>query len=297
MYRKRVPPTHSGPLLSPGDIAAMTKRDDELVTAWLRTQQAQGFSNRTVTRRDTAMKSYRRHIAPLSLRSSSAEVVEDWLLSYTSPATRHAYRSDLSLFYKWALLRKLIPEDPMASLPATKVPRGVPRPFSQAVIDRLLAAPLDPTYGLMIRLGLYAGLRVSEMAALCWEDIRLSEGGTLTVRDGKGGKSRILPMHPNLIAALPSPRPYGPVLLCADGTPFDGGKVGRTIKAVLTLLGIDGVPHQLRHCYGTELARASGGDMLLVATLMGHSSPATTMIYAQLAGGEASRIVDLMWVA
>ena len=43
-----------------------------------------------------------------------------------------------------------------------------------------------------------AGLRVSEALDVRPEDLRLGASPTLGVRQGKGGKARIVPIHPEL---------------------------------------------------------------------------------------------------
>ena len=71
-----------------------------------------------------------------------------------------------------------------------------------------------------IFLMLFAGLRISEAAALRWRDVDL-EGRYLVVRDGKGGKDRSVPLHPILLTELnkaPAHRPNWAVAGKADGS-------------------------------------------------------------------------------
>src|SRR6185437_6956258 len=52
---------------------------------------------------------------------------------------------------------------------------------------------------LLIRTGLEAGLRVAELAALRWPDVKLSERkGQLTVRRGKGNTQRVVDLTKSL---------------------------------------------------------------------------------------------------
>src|SRR5512142_1385271 len=62
------------------------------------------------------------------------------------------------------------------------------------------ASPWPPA---VVRLLLNTGLRVQELCALTWKDVALSERkGLLTVRQGKGGKHRQVPLNHDARAAL-----------------------------------------------------------------------------------------------
>lgn len=47
--------------------------------------------------------------------------------------------------------------------------------------------------------------------------------------------------------------------------------------------GVTGTPHGLRHHFGTQVLRASGGDLRTTQRALRHASPATTAIYTQVA--------------
>ena len=54
-----------------------------------------------------------------------------------------------------------------------------------------------------VKLMLNAGLRIAELCAIVWKDIRLGDRqGTLTVRKGKGGKRRQIPLNKDARQAL-----------------------------------------------------------------------------------------------
>jgi len=59
----------------------------------------------------------------------------------------------------------------------------------------------------------------------------------------------------------------------------DGQSVGDLIRRLFRELGIDARPHDLRHTFGTEAAKASNGNIVLVAQMMGHSAIQTTQRY------------------
>ena len=110
----------------------------------------------------------------------------------------------------------------------------------------------------------------------------------LVVRHGKGGKDRAVPIHPTL-APLLAGLPAGPLIEVRPGTL--GHKVARHLRAH----GVDATLHKLRHTFGTEAARATNGNLLIVADLMGHSSTLTTQGYVKLVGVSTSAAVGMMY--
>lgn len=135
----------------------------------------------------------------------------------------------------------------------------------------------------MIRTAYLLGARVSELAHLRWADIeRLDDGGLVTIRRGKGGKSRIIRVSAatvDLIETLgrgepeawlfPSNRSDGPLTRQAIGDRFR--RWGRQV-------GLRVWPHRLRHSHATAAVRANCDVFTLQATL-GHASSATTSNY------------------
>jgi len=118
-----------------------------------------------------------------------------------------------------------------------------------------------------------AGLRVSEAMDLRREDIDF-ENKSLTVRDGKGGKGRTVPLHKDLNQLLRSlPKP-------AVGQTFIGrGRQGRpiaqsTIYRAYRKAGIDST-HVLRHSFARHLS-AEGRPMNEIQLILGHAYLTTT---------------------
>lgn len=59
--------------------------------------------------------------------------------------------------------------------------------------------------------------------------------------------------------------------------------------------GIHVPRHKLRHTFGTEAARASNGNLLVVADMMGHESLTTTSGYTKLVGVATASTVAAMY--
>lgn len=245
-------------------------------------QRGIGNSDATVLRRTRTLRGFARHLAPADLTTATRDTLEEYLFAKPNPATRHAYRSDLRVFYKWAHERAVIPDDPAATLHSIKVPKRLPRPIGSERFAALVTG--TPRTQLMVALGLYAGLRVSEIAALDATDIDLNAMVVL-VRAGKGGKDRVVDLHPELGELLrPAVAKGGPLFSNSKGQCIQGRTVSAAIRRHFDNLGITATPHQLRHTFGSELTRCAKGDLVSVAAAMGHESTQTTMGYVGWAG-------------
>jgi integrase/recombinase XerD len=246
--------------------------NETLIEAFLDNLRLRGLSERTVERRQSTLKLFCAW-ADLPLAHAALDDIEGFLATRRAASTRRAYLGDLKAFYSWATKRGHIDHDPTALIDQPKVPRRAPTPLSDLDVRRLLAAvPPGSRVERIVYLGLFAGLRTSEMAALHTDDID-HDTGILIVRRGKGGSDAILPLAPRLAAVL-KPLPPGPVVGYAHRV-----DVSACVKRLYRQLGITARAHDLRHTFGTTAARASNGNVLAVRDLMRHSSVATTQAY------------------
>ncbi len=130
----------------------------------------------------------------------------------------------------------------------------------------------------IVLLGAHAGLRVSEMTALRWQDVNLSEGA-LKVVVGKGGKTARVYLTPTLTSALeatPLEQRIGYVLPCRSRQAVYERLASVCRQARVTFKGV----HALRHASGTRL-REETGDLALVADHLRHASLDTARGYAK----------------
>lgn len=254
-------------------------------------QSQRGFSPQTVKRRRITLEQFSAFIAPLSLADATDTDVAEFLSRFGSPNTRKAYRGDLSAFYRWACRRKLLPDNPMDMIDPVRVPKPMPRPVPCDLVPQLVATAPDADTRLMIALAAFAGLRVAEIAALSVEDVDTSRN-VLVVRHGKGGKDRLVPLHPTLRAMFSGrSTTAGPVFGVTATT------VSRRIRNHLRDSGLPHTAHKLRASFLTEVARRSSGNLVMVQRLAGHDSPLTTMAYVGWDGGEAGAVVGGIYAA
>ena len=248
---------------------------------WLRRDR--NYSTNTIA-------AYRRVLATINdPEAATQDDVEDWWLDrdHLSPATRRQELAALRSFYRWMIRWDHRDDDPTRRLDAPKMGHRLPRPMGREDLHRLLAV----TSGEMRRaicLGAYAGLRVAEVAALDWADVDV-EARRIIVRGGKGDKDRPVGLSPLLLDAL-LPVTGGNVVR-AGGKAYSANALQQKVNATIRAAGVDGTFHKLRSRFAT-VALASTGNLLAVSRALGHSSPATTAIYAATADSDLDLIAE-----
>ena len=187
--------------------------------------------------------------------------------------------------------------------------QGCERPRSESTIDyftkeevaNLLAHAMEhaPDLHPMIATAIYTGCRKGELFGLRWRDVHF-EAGRIDVMRGyelapKSGKARYLPLHPGLSVILKQWKER--CTATDEGLVFPvEGRMGTRYET----LGFDDVlrgagcyvPEKAWHCTRHTFAShfmMSGGSILTLQKLLGHSSVVMTMILlppgARLHGG------------
>ncbi len=277
------------PLALVGSEAAARPSDDELLAGFRLAQQRRGLSPKTIYVRERCIKSFMERLDRKSILEASQADVEFHLDDVgVGNRARGTYLSHYASFYRWAVKAGFIPSDPTAEIEAPKKRVGVPKPMTDSDLGKMLRLAdcfADDLPGRQRRcflvLGLFAGLRAQEIAGLCSEDVDL-DNGAIVVRNGKGGKDRAVPLHPEIRAeleALPMPS-RGVVFRQRDGSPLNPHNVSHAVGRYFARNGISGSCHSLRHTFATKLYRSTQ-DILLTQKLLGHSSPTVTQVYAE----------------
>lgn len=125
---------------------------------------------------------------------------------------------------------------------------------------------------------LNTGLRIAEACALTWEDVQLGErSGWVTVRGGKGNRTRSVPLNAEARRALRAWQDEGGG---DTGSVFGLTPSGayRRLAEMGRRAGVEVHPHTLRHTLAKNLVDAGVG-LHEVAALLGHSSLNTTRVY------------------
>lgn len=114
------------------------------IDAFSNYQATRSFSRHTIRRRRTSLSSLGRHLAPMPLTAATAELVDEWLGTFETPRTKHAYRSDVAAFFTWAVKRHVVESSPMDEVDSVRVPKGLPRPVPAEFVASIIASASDP---------------------------------------------------------------------------------------------------------------------------------------------------------
>lgn len=228
-----------------------------------------------------------------------ADLSEDLIARYkialyernlASGTIRHSL-TVLRSFCGWCVTQGLLTSNPALSVGHPRVEDSDPDPLTRAKIDALLFAIDQPPQShkltwrrnrRAIMLGLYAGMRIAEIAELKWGDVDLHRGEIIIrKKGGKGGKSRVVPICDELGAELrlaKKTRVGDAVVDQGDGTALTVKSLSHIHERWLKRRGIVLHSHQLRKTFATELYVA-GEDLATIQRLLGHTDPKTTMRY------------------
>lgn len=139
----------------------------------------------------------------------------------------------------------------------------------------------------LYQLAVYTGMRRGELFALTWSDVDLARG-VINVRRSnarstpKGGRARVVDIAPELRPLLEEHRRGAAAsdLVCPGKRGEQRSpeaKAAKQLRADLTRAGIarDLTFHDLRHTFAAHFLM-SGGDLVALQRLLGHSSPVIT---------------------
>jgi integrase/recombinase XerC len=197
----------------------------------------------------------------------------------------------------------------LAAVRSPKLARTLPKPLTIASAKRIAdtdlregearkpwiiardAAVLGLLYG--------SGLRIAEALSLKRNEAPLPGTGEALTVTGKGNKSRMVPVLPQVakliaeyVALYPLELPgEGPLFVGARGGPLSPRVVQLTMARLRGALGLpdSATPHALRHSFATHLL-ARGGDLRAIQELLGHVSLSTTQIYTAV---DSERLLEV----
>lgn len=236
------------------------------------------------------LESYQRHLYYRRKRNGEP-------LSFRS---QHTHLVPVRVWFKWLARNNHILYNPASELELPKVERRLPRHvLSVREVDQIInLADVRQPLGIRDRAileTLYStGIRRMELIAVTLYDID-AERGTLTVRQGKGRKDRVVPIGDRALGwidrYLHQVRPSllvgggagDKLFLTHLGLPFTLARLSELVRDYVAAAGLGkkGSCHLFRHTMAT-LMLENGADIRFIQAMLGHASLATTEIYTQV---------------
>jgi integrase/recombinase XerD len=201
----------------------------------------------------------------------------------------------LRFFYHVTLQRP----DVVKMIPFGKKPKTLPCVLSPEEVLRFIDAAWLSRDRTLLRTAYACGLRIGELLHLRVGDID-SARMVVVVRQGKGGKDRLVPLSPRLLEEL---RDYWRQYRPKDwlfpggipGQPLTGSCVQRLCQRLVVRAGLakKATPHTLRHSFATHMLEA-GVDLLTLKTILGHSDLDTTAHYLHIGARRLQQLPSLL---
>ena len=225
-------------------------------------------------------------ISEQHIEQYKAKSIRDGLSSKTINNRLAVLSGCLSTAYKWLKLDGAPPTVVWLKCPPSK--------FDYLSLDEcaLLHSGAEGVVQEMILTALRSGMRLGELIGLQWASIDW-QNRTIIVRHSmcyykrdlvspKSNRARIIPMDVDVYEMLMRrKRDTGFVFTNSKSKPLEGRSLLNDLKRVAAKVGLRDIGwHTLRHTFATHVA--SGGQLHVLQSLLGHSNISTTMRYAHV---------------
>lgn len=265
--------------------------------------QASGFAINTRQNYARTMRKFCHYLEYSNSPLEVSEIRKDHLIEFLANCQENGEKNNtvalraltLMKFFRWLKESREITTDPSERIPIPKETQRVPRYISPQQIAFLLSQPdIKTVWGLrdraLMQLIYSAGLRISEALDLRIQDLNFEEG-LLYIRNGKGGKSRTVPLGANashwLQRYLAEARKK--LLRCSCNelvfVSRSGERISRQRAAKAVAEYVQGAnlprwitPHSLRHACASHMLHG-GADLIYIQELLGHERIESTQIY------------------
>lgn len=212
-----------------------------------------------------------------------------------SPKTYGTYLQSLRTYFKWCVNRGFVKKNPTDKIEKPKLPHRLPRCLTKSEVQIIFEYAIqynwlfkfERTRNLAIlHTFLYTGMRLNELLHLRIIDINI-ESQEIYIHKGKGGKNRIVPIHPQLSSVLRGyihernnrgkESKWFFTGIHSDKRLYEKN-VLEICRKISIKAGIKFTPHMLRHTFARLVCDADM-NLFKLKEILGHSNVSTTQIY------------------
>jgi site-specific recombinase XerD len=219
-----------------------------------------------------------------------------------APSSQARSVAALRCFFRFCVESDYLERNPAHMLRTPKKREALPDVLDRAELSRLLDVPgKEGVWArvhagklerdrLLLALFAYGGLRRSELLGLDWDDVDLDRR-LIRVRHAKGGRQRVVPIHPGLVppfvayAVTRTPTGDPALFVGVHGRRLSPTILTATFRRYTDAAGVAKrkriTPHTLRHVFATELLSA-GANLRQIQELLGHKHLDSTQRYTRV---------------
>ena len=277
---------------------------DMLLTTYVQ-QQADAYRIRGHREYAFTLEKIKKWLEDFHRRISLQALTKEYILDFVDfmrrsglkDSTIHVYFSNLNTILNNAYRDEYISENPIGRIDRSLKPKR-PESTREYLTLEEVKQLMDTRCGNEAVKGAFlfacfTGLRLSDIEALTWGNIKQSaDGWQVEERQMKTRKLVVIPLSKNALSTLP-PRKKNTDKVWA-GLP-SRSEIGNNIRRWVKKAGID--KHITFHCSrhtNATLLITYGVDIYTVASLLGHTDPSTTKIYAKVVNEKKVRAVELI---
>ena len=264
----------------------------EKIAVFLDAKKIYGLSPKT-------LKNYREMLAAFASRVDKpvSKITTDDIREYIGYLSEERRLKDSSVqthvntlrsFFSWLGTEDIIRKNPMRRIKSRRIdPIRARCPLTPGQLEQVRGGCRTCKEKALVEFLVSSGCRLGEVVGIRMSDIDWETRSVPVL--GKGGKTRTVFFSVRAKKQLleySAGRKGGDALFAASGSPYRP-MTARAIQKALQAIGErSGVsrrihPHILRHTFASSALNA-GMDLAVIQSLLGHTDPKTTLIYAEL---------------
>lgn len=262
----------------------------EKIKMYLAVKRLDGLSEKTLRNYDYQLSIFSRCL----IKPLSAITTMDLRMYLTArcknmkSTSMNGQISILKSFFGWLADEEYIPKNPARKLKQTKEPKRLRHALTDEEIELLRQECKTCREQALVEFLISTGCRLGEVVGINKEDINWYEMSLNVI--GKGNKERKVYFSVKakilLKKYIKTRSDDNPALFVASKAPYGrlgGRSIEREVEKIKNRAGFDKsvYPHLFRHSFATHNIN-SGMPLQILQHLMGHESPDTTLIYAEL---------------
>lgn len=212
-------------------------------------------------------------------------------------STLNDMRTVCSLVYRYAIINRIVSENPAQFLYVNAKKKGTRDAFTTEELKKIQKAVGKEPYADYVYFMCYTGFRPNEMLSLKKDAYQKDKNALIGGFKTEAGKNRVVPLNAKLKPILAQRMAYDSEYIFPkkDGSLMDDEHFRKyCFVPLMKKLGIEGkVPYSCRHTFANLLKNVKGSDTDKAA-LIGHSDASMTKYYQSADYESLQAIIDAM---